>query len=347
MRKSRGIILCAAAVLLSGCGAGAASVYQTEDCVQERTEAAGQLTAEQVIRLAGVTGKEDLARRLAGLPEPDIPAASSEMPDDALNRIACWEFQNEGEAYELQISYCEDGALDYIALLRKKTKERLNLYESEENLAHFGAVLEESIADEEDIRTFFGTHRQMRDYLTLELPEELYCGTFDAAMGTGGGSLFLTENPDLIRRLEKTASYVESGFVPEEWWAAGAAVRYTGGWPEPVVEEGVLRSVGILWNHSEYGEGIPLTDCEAPALLCLVRHELGTASFLEQLEAEQGSVPEECLTSRMWYVFFAEPDSGTVYSVSLNADFYSQEDIRRLARSVHFLPQHLDDGSPL
>ena len=83
-------------------------------------------------------------------------------------------------------------------------------------------------------------------------------------------------------------------------------------------------------------EPVRVIDCEAPALLVLVQHDLYTAASLEDVEAEYGPVPEEDQTSRMWYVFFAKPDSSEVYSISLNADLYEDTDVLKLARSVYF-----------
>ena len=93
----------------------------------------------------------------------------------------------------------------------------------------------------------------------------------------------------------------------------------------------------IPWNHTSYwGELVSVEDCEVPALLEPLCHDLYTPSSLEEAEKRYGPIPEENQTSRMWYVFFARPDSDVMYAIYLNGDLYKKEDALKLARSVHF-----------
>lgn len=55
-----------------------------------------------------------------------------------------------------------------------------------------------------------------------------------------------------------------------------------------------------------------------------------------RLAGKLGEGGGENRTSDMWYVFFARPDCQEMYSIALNADLYSRDQILKTARSVHF-----------
>lgn len=198
------------------------------------------------------------------------------------------------------------------------------------------AFLEEGAAEEkEPAGAFFDTHK-MSDYLTYRLPDGLSNGLFSQNIGDGG-NLFLTSDSEAQARLEELSRYVDRDFVPEEWYGAGYAARYTGSFPERSFGKGSLLEVHYPWNHSSsLSEPVSVADCEAPALLMLIEHDLTTAGMLEALEKQYGTIPEENRTSDMWYVFFARPDCQEMYSIALNADLYSRDQILKTARSVHF-----------
>lgn len=97
-------------------------------------------------------------------------------------------------------------------------------------------------------------------------------------------------------------------------------------------DNGELTAVSLPWNHSEYlNEAQPIDGCASPALIVQVSHDLYTAA-----EAEESNIDEDKLTSTMWYVFFAEEDSDISYAVYLNADYFNEDDVIALARSVIF-----------
>ena len=209
----------------------------------------------------------------------------------------------------------------------------LNIYRTPEDVKHYRMTL----PDEEGIRRFLDTHTAMTDYLTYRLPRGLSNQGYTEALSSTGGNVFAASDPEDIKRLDQLASHIDYDFVPHSWWAAGAVERYSGGWPNRRFSQGELADIGLPWNHSVFiTEPVRVIDCEAPALLVLVQHDLYTADSLEDVEAEYGPVPEEDQTSRMWYVFFAKPDSSEVYSISLNADLYEDTDVLKLARSVYF-----------
>lgn len=286
-----------------------------------------------MIRLAGIRDTEDLEARTADFPEPN--EADSKEAGGFLNWSEYYMFYYKGELYSLTISYDrEDGSLADIILVRQPTSEMLNIYRTPEDVKHYGMTL----PDEEGIRRFLDTHTAMTDYMTYRLPRELSNQEYTEALGSStGGNVFATSDPEDIKRLDHLASHIDYDTVPNSWWAAGAVERYTGGWPDCRFSQGGLSGIDLPWNHSVFiTEPVMVIDCEAPALLVLVQHDLYTPASLEDVEAEYGPVPEKDRTSRMWYVFFAKPDSSEVYSISLNADLYEDTDVLKLARSVYF-----------
>ena len=80
-----------------------------------------------------------------------------------------------------------------------------------------------------------------------------------------------------------------------------------------------------------------MEDCEVPALLEPLCHDLYTPSSLESKQKNgmdrfrRKIRPPACGT-----VFFARPDSDVMYAIYLNGDLYKKEDALKLARSVHF-----------
>lgn len=292
----------------------------------------GTITMEDTVSLAGVRDAGRLAELTAHFPQPDT--VTGKNPGGTSNWVESYLFSWEGEAYELQIS-CQnqDGSLYYVALQRLDTGEWLNIYRTPEDVADYGMEL----PDQEGIRTFYETHRAISKYLTYRLPEELSDGSYRMTMGNDGGNVFITSDADDLQYMKELTRYVELDFIPEAWRSAGAVERYIGGWPAREFANGELMRVGQPWNHSWFlTEPVSVIDCEAPALLILVGHDLYTAASLADAEAAHGAIPEENQTSRMWYVFFAQPDSDEMYSICLNADLYQREDVLKVARSVYF-----------
>ena len=163
------------------------------------------------------------------------------------------------------------------------------------------------LAGGEETKEFFETHASMNDYVTYRLPEGLTDSGYRADMGDGGGgSLFLTEDEDQKARLEELGRYVDRDSVPGEWLAAGGIIRWNAGNLYKQFENGSLMETAIPWNHTSYrGDVISVEDCEVPALLAPLSHDLYTPSSLDDAEKLYGPIPEENQTSRMWYVFFA------------------------------------------
>ena len=267
---------------------------------------------------------------------PEIPSEDKENETEAeLNYVNQYPFSYRGEMYRLLVSVLkEDGSLDYAFVIREPTGEWLNIYQTPEAVEHYGMIL----AGGEETKEFFETHASMADYVTYRLPEGLTDSGYRADLGDGGGgSLFLTEDEDQKARLEELGRYVDRDSVPDAWLAAGGIIRWNADYLNRRFDTGSLMETAIPWNHTSYwGELVSVEDCEVPALLEPLCHDLYTPSSLEEAEKRYGPIPEENQTSRMWYVFFARPDSDVMYAIYLNGDLYKKEDALKLARSVHF-----------
>ena len=267
---------------------------------------------------------------------PEIPSEDKEKETEAeLNYVNQYPFSYRGETYRLLVSVLkEDGSLDYASVIREPTGEWLNIYQTPEAVENYGMIL----AGGEETKEFFETHASMADYVTYRLPEGLTDSGYRADLGDGGGgSLFLTEDEDQKARLEELGRYVDRDSVPDAWLAAGGIIRWNADYLNRRFDTGSLKETAIPWNHTSYwGELVSVEDCEVPALLEPLCHDLYTPSSLEEAEKRYGPIPEENQTSRMWYVFFARPDSDVMYAIYLNGDLYKKEDALKLARSVHF-----------
>lgn len=266
----------------------------------------------------------------------EIPSEDKENETEAeLNYVNQYLFSYRGETYRLLVSVLkEDGSLDYASVIREPTGEWLNIYQTPEAVENYGMIL----AGGEETKEFFETHASMADYVTYRLPEGLTDSGYRADLGDGGGgSLFLTEDEDQKARLEELGRYVDRDSVPDAWLAAGGIIRWNADYLNRRFDTGSLKETAIPWNHTSYwGELVSVEDCEVPALLEPLCHDLYTPSSLEEAEKRYGPIPEENQTSRMWYVFFARPDSDVMYAIYLNGDLYKKEDALKLARSVHF-----------
>lgn len=187
-----------------------------------------------------------------------------------------------------------------------------------------------------------GENAFMEKYLSLRLPDRLYWGNFDRDF-EGGCCLLLASDLKDQADLQEKFSYVNSEETPAAWISAGAVIRYDR--LAPSFEDGELTGVGNLGNHLWYdSEIIPLPDCEVPAAGILICHDLYTAASIQNLESQNVTLTEEQRVSRMWYVFFARPDSEIVYSISLNAGLFSWEDVYELSKTVHFTEQAWEKG---
>lgn len=227
-----------------------------------------------------------------------------------------------GETYKLQISYNSDDHWQPRVVLWRDSDADMILV--------FAPDPKDSIYVNPNVRTFLNTKKDMSDYLSYELPAGMEKGTFYHYDGIRGGVVFLCEGKEIAP--------LGGPLAWPEWMAAGGVMIEKG---EPVgrmeFTDGLLTGMPIIWNHSELlTQPEPLEDCAAPALLVKMDHDVIALPEINEAEEIGRPIPEKIQSARIWYVFFAREGSSEMYYVYLNADYYSCDDVKELARSVKF-----------
>lgn len=170
-----------------------------------------------------------------------------------------------------------------------------------------------------------GVDTYMSQYLTYELPDGLFNGTYSEEIGFGGGNLFLLDN----KQVQCTDS------APVEWCATGGVMFVDNKLMK--FENGLLDSVALGWNHSIFlSNAERIEDCEAQAVIIEAEHDLYTAAEIDKAKANGNPIPENEQTAKMWYVFFAKEDGNVAYALFLNEKYFDKEDMIELAKTVHF-----------
>ena len=236
-------------------------------------------------------------------------------PEFSLTNDIAFPLSFDGEEYSLDVFYWKGkSALSSGLLTRISDSSAILLYSDD---SKFKA--------NKDIETFLNAHTSMSDYLTYNLPEGLSNGAFSADIGKGGGNLFIDDN----------AKIAEAPNAPREWLAAGGVMFYDRG--HITFENGIILSVTPMWIHSVF---LTAPECvssyEANAVIVETAHDLYTAAEIDAAEAAGHPIPEGERTAKMWYVFFAEEGGNTAYTLYLNENYFSKDDIIAIARSVHF-----------
>ena len=160
----------------------------------------------------------------------------------------------------------------------------------------------------------------MSKYLMYNLPHSLSDGEFSQELGYLGGNLFIDNETASVIAMPASES------VGYGWNSFGGVEMYYK--LNSTFENNTFQSISLPWNHSEFIEKpVVLDDCDEPALITLVVHDLYTV--VEETNNDQR-------ISRMWYVFFTRESSDISYTLFLNADFFSKEEMIILAKSVEF-----------
>lgn len=169
------------------------------------------------------------------------------------------------------------------------------------------------------------------EYAGFELPEGVALGGYSATLYAMWEGCLLTggfEEP------------VHGESAPPSWYAPGGiGFVETEYFSECVqFENNILQAVEWNMNHSgRDSEYETIEGCDRQAILCEYFFELFTPPEIQEYEKEHGLEEGELqITSRYWYVFFAEPDSEYVYTIFLNQEYFSKEDTIKMARTLKF-----------
>ncbi len=293
-----------------------------------------EFTMEELIALCD-KGSEALESAMTNFSlEGELPYSNFEKSISEYSLT--WEYfctlPYEGREYRMQVSYWKpeeageyghfDNELDGIYLFYPETGDGQLLYNSEEGY--------DFPIYNMNIRSFLDKKYDLKEYLDLDLPDNLRLGNYQMILTLGEGCLFEGEFEE----------QPHGDGTPEDWYAPGG-IEFAGkeAFPgEVIFENGKLKEVMVRMNHSgiasdfEYIEG-----CDMQAVLCQYFCDLFTVAEAEEYMQEHGIAYEEFTwNSKYWYVFFAEEDSEYVYTLMLNQEYFEKEDIVKLAQSVKF-----------
>lgn len=234
----------------------------------------------------------------------------------------------EGKEYRLQVSYWKPekaeeygytaNELTYVGIFYPLTGDGQLLYETD---TRFTPNL--------DIRSFIDREYKLESYVELKLPEGLEYGNYQMDLTMGQGCLFVGDYEEPIH----------GDGAPKDWYAPGGiAFAKKEDFPGEIqFENSELKEITVLMNHSgidsefEYVE-----DCDMQAILCEYYCDLFTAAEAEEYRQLHSIAEKFKWNSKYWYVFFAEEEIEYVYTLFMNQEYFSKEDIIEVARSLKF-----------
>lgn len=229
--------------------------------------------------------------------------------------------------YELQLSYWKpETAEEYgyagneindIRIMEKETMDAVLLYE-----------VDERFTPTNDLRGFLQRDYGIGQYLACDLPDGFTLNGFQSGVAFAGGGWML----------EGTVQEPPHGDgAPADWYCTGGIEKGEHASQLLRFENGVLTDIDWRMNHMEQvGETKILDGCETQAVLAEYAFELFTPPEWEEYVSKHPGNVEDISKSRYWYVFMGEADSENYYVLFLNQEYFTKEDIIRMARSVRF-----------
>jgi len=286
---------------------------------------ARELTMEELIELcqAGTETLGEVMQRIPFEEEASIYVNLDKATYDyevALNYNYFCYLSHENKDYRLQLSYSkEDNTLWDIYLYYPAADDITLLYTNEP----------ERYTVNKDILEFLDREYNIDDYFTCTLPE-----------GTRLGDFKIYYN-DVFHGCPILGEYEEpphgSGTIAA-WYLPGCILIGDNDEHNDRMqfENGKAVSVRWLGNHMGLSEKCELVEgCEMQALLYEAGFDLFTAAESEEYMQEHKLAEGELKTvSKYWYVFMGEEDSKYIYAVGLNQEYFTKEDVIKLARSV-------------
>lgn len=228
--------------------------------------------------------------------------------------------------YELQLYYWKPetaeeyghagNEIDDIMIMEKETMDAVLLYE-----------LDERFTPTNDLRGFLQRDYGINQYLACDLPDDFILGGFQSGIFWQGGWLLegnVQESP-------------HGDGAPADWYCPGGIARREDASTFLRFENGTLKNINWLSNHTEQIGGTErLEGCEMQAVLAEYALELFTPPEWEEYVSKHSGTVENILKSRYWYVFMGKEDSETFYVLFLKQEYFTKEDMIRMARSVRF-----------
>lgn len=227
--------------------------------------------------------------------------------------------------YELQLSYWRpetaeeyghtENEIDNIRLMEKESQDAVLLYE-----------VDERFTPTKDLQGFLQRDYGINQYLICDLPSDFTLGAFRTDIAFYDGWLLEGE-------VEEPP---HDEWISKAWYCPGGIGRGEAASQILKFENGALTDAVVMMNHAEQlGEAEILEGCEVQAVLAEYAFELFTASGWEDYLSQH---PEagEVLNSHYWYVFLGKEDSEIFYVLFLNQEYFTKDDVIRMAQSVQF-----------
>lgn len=295
-------------------------------------------TMEQVIALADLP--KDFLILNEELRKYWIHDKMKDLDEETIAYSTTYPIWYKEEEYHFDITYKKKREeLDMVWLSRMSDGEQILLYDAE------NAYRQTHQANGEEVTAYLEHHKQISDYFTAELPENLTIGPYHAINVGAGGSCLISSDAEDNAYLEEWMAYADKEMLPlpMEWYAIGGMCCF---YDCVEWEEDQIRSISNISIHScLMGEGENLEGCAVPARLELVEQDLFTTSSLDKAEKMYGEIPQEKQAVRQWYVYFAKPESREVYVVWLNSELYGKEEMIRFAESVRFTEEAFQNAA--
>lgn len=229
--------------------------------------------------------------------------------------------------YELQLSYWRpetaekygytENEIDNIRLIEKETQDAVLLYD-----------IDKKFTPTKDLQGFLQRDYEIEHYLICDLPSDFTLKSFQSDITFFDGWL-----------LEGEVEEPPHGdSTSEMWYCPGGIVRAEIASHILKFENKTLTNASLLMNHAgKVGEMELLEGCEVQAILTEYAFELFTASSWEDYLLQHPEVKvDELLQSYYWYVFLGKEDSEIFYVLFLNQEYFTKDDIIRIAQSIQF-----------
>lgn len=230
--------------------------------------------------------------------------------------------------YELQLSYWKPetaeeygharNEIDDIRITEKETKDAVLLYN-----------VDKKFTPTKDLRGFLQRDYGISRYLTCDLPDGFTLNGFQSGVVSFAGGGWLLEGD------VQEPSHGDG--APADWYCPGGIEKGEHASQFLRFEDGVLTDSVWLMNHMEQIGGTKILDgCETQAVLAEYAFELFTLPEWDAYLSKHPGNVEEILKSRYWYVFMGREDSENYYVLFLNQEYFTKEDMIRMAQSVRF-----------
>ncbi|MBS6395972.1 MAG: hypothetical protein KH452_02290 [Clostridiales bacterium] len=236
-----------------------------------------------------------------------------------------------GREYELQVSYWVAETAEEYGYTENELSDIRIVYPAMGD----GQLLydvDERYTPDLDVQSFLVREYDISKYVNLELPAGLTLGKYNMDFNDIWQGCLLKGDYEEPAHGEfaQESKYAPGGIGLVEMERFSDRVQF---------ENNILQAVEWRMNHGGRDSEYEIIEgCDRQAILCEYSFDLFTAPEAEEYINKYDLEEEELqTTSRYWYVFFAEQDSDYVYTLFLNQEHFTKDDIIKLARTLKFM----------